>query len=278
MNLKIIISIFLIVIIHTVSYSQINDTIDYKITYELEFKELKNSELKQKEKMFLFISKNHSKFISEGKYKIDSLMASENVKQLSFSEFMRNIPKTKFDFFVINVLGSNKILFHQKILKDKFFYEESINHNWTNHKNTKQILGYNCKKATVSYQGRNYTAWYSNDIPVSTGPYKFYGLPGLIFEIYDSKKEYHFLIKGIESLSNEHILNFNPKNYIQVSKKDYEQTKEKLNENPIKMLEQSGISLDFSNELQKKSLIDSHKEKMKNNNPIELKDDGEKQM
>lgn len=275
MNLRTILSIFLIVIIQTICHSQIKDTIDYKITYELEFKELKNSELRQKENMFLFISKNHSKFISEGKYKIDSLMALNNLKQLSFSEFMRNMPKTKFDFFTIHVLGSNKILFHQKILKDNFLYEETIDHHWTSHKDTKQILGYDCKKATVNYQGRNYTAWYSIDIPISSGPYKFFGLPGLIFEIYDSKKEYHFLIEGIESTSNEHTLNFNPKNYIQVSKKDFEKTKAKMNENPLKMLEQSGISISFTNELQKKSLIDSNKEKIKNNNPIELNEDDE---
>jgi GLPGLI family protein len=49
----------------------------------------------------------------------------------------------------------------------------------------KKINSLNCSKATGSFRGRNYTAWYTSDIPVAFGPYKFCGLPGLIIEIKD---------------------------------------------------------------------------------------------
>ena len=48
---------------------------------------------------------------------------------------------------------------------------------------TKKILGFSCKAATCSFRGRNYTAYYTEEVPFYTGPWKFFGLPGLILEI-----------------------------------------------------------------------------------------------
>lgn len=60
------------------------------------------------------------------------------------------------------------------------------------------ILGYQCKKANTSFAGRNYTAWFTTEIPISEGPYKFRGLPGLILKISDSEKQHVFTIIAIE--------------------------------------------------------------------------------
>lgn len=57
--------------------------------------------------------------------------------------------------------------------------------NWKIENETKEILGYQCKKATMTFRGRNYTAWFAPKIPISDGPWKFSGLPGLILEITD---------------------------------------------------------------------------------------------
>lgn len=65
--------------------------------------------------------------------------------------------------------------------------------NWVlsnDNKEVKKINEYNCNKATLSFRGRNYIAWYTTKIPVSFGPFKFRGLPGLILEIYDVNKEF----------------------------------------------------------------------------------------
>lgn len=48
---------------------------------------------------------------------------------------------------------------------------------------TKEIQGYTCKKAKIKFRGSNLTAYYTTKIPVSFGPWKFTGSPGLILEI-----------------------------------------------------------------------------------------------
>lgn len=53
--------------------------------------------------------------------------------------------------------------------------------NWSiNMDSTKQILGYKCYMATTNFRGREWTVYYTEDIPVSLGPWKLGGLPGLI--------------------------------------------------------------------------------------------------
>lgn len=55
---------------------------------------------------------------------------------------------------------------------------------WKIDKNlSKKINGYNCNKAYVSFRGRDYEAWFTPEIPISFGPFKFKGLPGLILSI-----------------------------------------------------------------------------------------------
>ncbi len=57
---------------------------------------------------------------------------------------------------------------------------------------TKIILGYECNKAETDFRGRRWTVWFTPDIPVQEGPWKLYGLPGLILEAYDTGRDYVF--------------------------------------------------------------------------------------
>jgi GLPGLI family protein len=53
--------------------------------------------------------------------------------------------------------------------------------NWTIvADSTKKIDDYTCLLAKGFLCGRNFTAWFTPDIPVSAGPWKLWGLPGLI--------------------------------------------------------------------------------------------------
>jgi GLPGLI family protein len=61
----------------------------------------------------------------------------------------------------------------------------------------KTIQGYLCKKASCCFRGRCYTAWYTMDIPIADGPWKFKGLPGLIIDLQDDKQQVRIYASNI---------------------------------------------------------------------------------
>lgn len=74
---------------------------------------------------------------------------------------------------------------------------------WEINEETKKILGFECQKATCHFRGRRYTAWFSMDVPINKGPWKFGGLPGLILKIYDDDELYKFECIQIETLKKK---------------------------------------------------------------------------
>lgn len=101
----------------------------------------------------------------------------------------------------------------------KIGYKEPLEIQWQIENETKVIDNQVCYKATAKKYGRNWIAYFSKEYPFSYGPYKFNGLPGLVFEIYDDKDEYHFTLKYI---SKEQInLAFNLNSYKFVDKTKY---------------------------------------------------------
>lgn len=92
------------------------------------------------------------------------------------------------------------------------YVEDIPNIEWRMTTKTKVVMGYNCQCATTTFRGRNYEAWFAADIPLSYGPWKFHGLPGLILEVADDKNEFHFTANGIEQVKEEkHIEIFDVK-------------------------------------------------------------------
>ena len=68
---------------------------------------------------------------------------------------------------------------------------------WQIQSETKEVMGYSCQLATCDFRGRQWYAWFSTDIPVNEGPWKLFGLPGLVLEAYDSKKHYAYEAVGL---------------------------------------------------------------------------------
>lgn len=87
-------------------------------------------------------------------------------------------------------------------------YLDPIKFDWTLVKEEKEVAGLSCQKATTSFRGREYTVWYTTSIPISVGPWKFNGLPGLIVSVTDNKNDVHIrlvdlnLSASIPDLSN----------------------------------------------------------------------------
>jgi len=79
----------------------------------------------------------------------------------------------------------NKITFTAQIGNDYFEYNEILDLDWKLKDSIKQINSYACRLATTNYGGRKWNAWFTQEIPVNIGPYKFKGLPGCIVQISD---------------------------------------------------------------------------------------------
>lgn len=64
---------------------------------------------------------------------------------------------------------------------------------------TATVCGYECIKATCHWRGRDYIAWFTTDIPVGAGPWKFGGLPGVIMKISDKDNVYSWEAVAVEN-------------------------------------------------------------------------------
>ncbi len=69
---------------------------------------------------------------------------------------------------------------------------------WTIKADTKLIGKFKTTKAEADYLGRKWIVWFAPDIPMSMGPWKLYGLPGLILEAEDTGKKFKFTLKEIQ--------------------------------------------------------------------------------
>lgn len=114
---------------------------------------------------------------------------------------------------------------------------------------TLNLLGYNCFKASTTFRGRDYIAYFTDEISISEGPYKFKGLPGLILKVSSTDNDYSFTAVGLEKKSEE--LNLGLKNNIMVSRKEYLNLMKDLADAPSK----NQILKDASNNTNYKTFI-----------------------
>ncbi len=108
--------------------------------------------------------------------------------------------------------------------------EEIPSQEWQLHEEQQELLGYICNKATCTFRGRNYIAWYTIDIPINDGPYKFYGLPGLILMIEDSENIFQFKAVGLEQLTKVELVTENKDEFIKCTLEQYRKVKKRMQE------------------------------------------------
>ncbi len=95
--------------------------------------------------------------------------------------------------------NNQKLMFSSIFFKNRILINDGyINFEWKISTEAKKIGNFNCIKATTTFRGRNYIAWFTTDIPVPYGPWKLNNLPGLILEAYDDEKFVYWYFKNIE--------------------------------------------------------------------------------
>lgn len=189
------------------------------LTYRFQTKASENdSQLSNEDDMLLLIGKKYTSFFSKNVRDNDKLNDSLVRTKGYFEpneigwqgyEIRQNLSQKVF-------IVDNRIPF----VKEVFRYEEKVpKMAWNIQNDTDTIMGYNCQKATLNYAGRDYIAWFTSDIPVGFGPWKFQGLPGAILKIEDTQNNFVFKCIGL-SQEPSLILNYNWK-YKYTTKKEW---------------------------------------------------------
>ena len=167
--------------------------------------------------LVLQIGTRISKCFSHYSNQVDSLSALPNGDMIigkmindamNNGEFMRgNYPHKRLKTYIYKNYPERRMTVTDGLILQDYRYVDSLHTQiWTIGDSTREVLGYTCQQATADFRGRHWTAWFATDIPVSDGPWKLGGLPGLILEAYDEGQQHVFTAVGLERVKDEPII------------------------------------------------------------------------
>ena len=123
------------------------------------------------------------------------------------NRFLNSFPRNRTITIVYKNHPAGAITVTDGLREDQVTYRDTLNaQQWTITDSTREVLGYTCQQATADFRGRRWMAWFATDIPVSDGPWKLGGLPGLILEAYDEGQQHVFTAVGLERVKDELII------------------------------------------------------------------------
>ncbi len=186
-------------------FAQEKYTTDYEIEYELTFSQDSTDLENQKtEKMYLFSGSEYGVFVNElraeAEEKLEKLKKKLGSKDIDIKLGVNTGQFADLNKAVFKDFQNNEIKVLQEIGGKDYIYIEPQKIDWEITEETKEFMGYQVQKAKTNFAGRTYESWFTLEIPIPDGPYIFHGLPGLIVEIYDIEKHYHFQMKSIDKL------------------------------------------------------------------------------
>lgn len=103
------------------------------------------------------------------------------------------------------------------------------------------VLSYRCQKATTKFRGRSYEAWFTTDIPISNGPWKLGGLPGLILKVVDLQNCFNFECIGLETLKKKEAIKLYLLNYAHIERKDLNKLYSRYYDDPVGFSKRLGL-------------------------------------
>ena len=210
-------------------------------TYKINFRHTKSKSYRTTYRSKLFITNDKSVFLDEklakwldqkmppGPEKANERMALGPPKATYIIEKDHNSLNTRF--------------IQEHLRKEHIGYEEALmtHELWNILPDTSTVTGLLSYKATCTFGGRNWTAWFAPEIPVSDGPYKFAGLPGLIVKLDSDDGDYTIILSAMERLNESGSIPKIP-DYELVPKKKFFELRE-ISANPVLMMESNGGTL-----------------------------------
>ena len=171
-----------LVIYNVQANAQIKGIINYKFTIS--------------DKEFPSNSVNYIVYLSNNK-SIEIATASA-IKTQDIDERTRTVVIKGKEGFVFKDFKIKKMILADYLgIRTQLITDTLQNFKWTITREKRKISKFNCIKATTKFRGRNYIAWFTEDVPVQNGPWKFCGLPGLIVNLNDNELIFNYELTGI---------------------------------------------------------------------------------
>ena len=217
------------------------DKIQFIVQYEMAFiQDTSNPDQVSQETMILKVGERSSMFYSYTKFVTDSLLREQAAR--SGGMIMRqerggmggssNQGQVNYQIYKNHPAG--KVTTLDRVGPSQFRVEETNEcPEWEIASDTTTILSYLCYKATCSFKGRDYTVWFTPEIPRSEGPWKLCGLPGLILQAEDSQQHFVFECTGLLNPQPDEMILYGADHYEPVSRRNLNRAYERFAADPI---------------------------------------------
>ncbi len=217
----------------SLSYAQ--DDNKYVITYKVNYQSKKSKPEERKTgDVILFSFPEYSLFIDKIALERETILKNNPDRQNALNLVM-GLGSSAVNYTVEK--KNDVTTLQERLGGDRVGFDEPLMDfsAWSLTDDTQEIAGYACQKATTSFGGREWTAWFASEIPINDGPYKFAGLPGLITKIDSEDAEYNFEMVSIRKfLENEFVPSL-PK-FTSVPRKKFLQLRENSGETSVRKL------------------------------------------
>lgn len=210
--MKIILTTLISVAFATTAFAQSADKALARVQYSfIHIQDTTQKDRPYTENMLLVIGKNASVYTSFDAIRQGIEMRKNLMEQMKNQSGSSNMsikvdktglkPTSALDYFYF--AKENKFYTKERVFNNYLVEEAAPKINWKITKDTASFSGILCQKAMAYFKGRNWIAWYAPELPFQSGPWKLNGLPGLIVEAYDEKKEVVFQFAGLENVSTQ---------------------------------------------------------------------------
>lgn len=177
-----------------------------------------------------------SKFSSYKNLTVDSLLMRSTQEQIVQAAMEGKLSNGEFMTIYKNY-PEGHLTHTEKICQDWFRYDEALpSLDWELTDSVTTVLGYECQSARCKFRGREWTAFYTEDIPLMDGPWKLHGLPGLIMKASDADGHYTFECIGIKSKADRPITIYKAP-FNKTDRKGYYDAKHRYDINPYSYYE-----------------------------------------
>ncbi|AZI53864.1 GLPGLI family protein [Epilithonimonas vandammei] len=240
---KLLINLFLILGVLAIAQNK-------RFIYEYKFiSDSTNVDDVKTEMMFLDTTKDGSKYYSYTVFNSDSIMKVDLEKQLAATGSINvksDMRKGDVRYSVTKTYPDYKINLHRRLGMDAYNISDDRKINWKILSEKEKIGEWNAQKAEADFAGRHWIAWFTTEIPIQDGPYKFRGLPGLIVKIEDKTGSHKMELKGIKNITGNVDINVFEVKEIAVNLKQFQKVLKEYENDPtkgIKQIQMGGTSI-----------------------------------